>query len=176
MASVYPGAIDTQPTVLTDASGIIDVADLVSILEMITAIQTEIGTEPANFEGAGGLDFKTLGEFLQQRFRMEVGRKVMPSTSFKADEARITFTADRFDGPPIVLCQAEEHSDPGTGEAESKNYVMANNITKEGFTIGWSRATSGGEFRWQERADHIVRWIAFSPLHGIATDSEQASG
>ena len=179
MASTYPGTIDTQPTVLSDGNSI-DVADLTSILEMLVAIQGEIGVEPGNFAGEGGLDFKTVGEFLRQRFRMEAGRKVMPSGSFNSSEARIDFTANRFDAPPIVLCQSEEQSVTGSGEARIKNYSMPKNITNEGFTIGWSRrGTVGGsnnKVRHNERQDLIVRWIAFSPLHGISTDAEQANG
>ena len=164
-ASEYPTRLDPEPPTLEDEFDTVGVAGLRWAVHMIQAIQGEIGAEPANFNGVGGFDFKTVGDFIRVRFRMEYGKETMP-TPYTAGSSRVQFTANRFASPPVVLPQAINAA--GTGQLSKSLQVQPKRITKKGFTLGWMNHTLNGN---KSNNDNIegksVYWLAFAPPFGV---------
>lgn len=130
--SDYPGAIDRTPVVLLDDHDYLPLDAVETVKESITAVQTELGTEPASFTSYGGKPFGTLAGLLRVLFAIEIGTTSFSKTAAKK---RVTF-GTVFDRPPIVLIQADVAT---TGyQAE----IYAKDVDKEGFYIGWSEAAS----------------------------------
>jgi len=155
-ASSYPTSVDPQLVTLVDDVDYLPEDALEVAVNQIAAIQNEVGNDPANFSSIGGPDLGTLGAALLALCRIETGSITLANSK---TGARVSFTANRFSSPPIVLLQLESTTEPGIDDV-----YTAKRVTTSGFVVG-----SGYTSR-SAAAGHLIHWIAIQPPFGIEED------
>ena len=170
-ASEYPARLDPEPPTLADNVDAMPLDGLIWGIQMIQAIQDELGEDPADFTATGGFDYQSVGAFVKSRFRMESGKVTVPSTWVRGS-LKVTFTADRFQVAPVVIVQAVEPSEPSS-EATAGFHAAAKRITKDKFVIGTSRR-SGDKTDITKNEDLQFFWLAFEPPFGIEETGDDA--
>ena len=152
-ASDYPGAIDPAAPAIEDDCDFVPANALDYAKNMITAIQGEVGNDPADLTAVGGLDFGTVAALLLALCRIEVGTHTTADTK---NGMVVTFTAARFTSPPLVFLQGVSAVEPG------QRFIFSpKRVTKDLFVIGsghLDRATAAG---------FEVNWLAIQPPMGI---------
>lgn len=154
--SEYPAAIDPEPVTLRGGHDFLTLSALQWALAAVTKIQNEVGFDPTLFTGIGAIHYGLISTFMESLFRIEGGTANVNGNN--ADIYPVTFTADRFTAPPMVVCQYKSLT---SVEPTPYGKYNAKNITKEGFELG-SHYTGTHLF-----TNEKVYWIAFQAPFGI---------
>jgi len=158
-SSDYPTAVDPTPETLVDEVDWLTADALTATINSIVAVETALGTDPADFTAGGGPDYGSVGAFLHAFARVEVGEE---TTTDAAGGFRVDFTSGRFTAPPFVFCQVVLDSEPGP-----YNRFFAKRITKDGFTLGSRHDTR------TNASGKVVQWIAVQPPFGFERSTEE---
>jgi len=117
-----------------------------------------VGTDPARFTDIDGKDLGTIQGVILALSRLAVGTATVGSEGGPIGNT-VTFPADRFTEPPIVILQHEANTAPGTDAV-----YFAKAVTKDDFVVGTGQSTNP--------AGQSIYWLAMQPPFGLERQPE----